>query len=482
MRNYFYSKHFFYGITFVISACLLAGLLLRFYLSSEKPGEDATTLIEDRKKSLVPTTPVDTMSSKITTPTLTLTQTPSSLVTRETAPNITRPVYLLAEESATTIEVWQFSPDKGEWLVLHSVTRPTHKPENITIPPQEIERMQNYLATQSTSGRVPDVSSFERYTEYFALAPTIKQLAFVEWYSFFVDETQKGHFGIQHTGSLALETDQSQSFFQAPVQVLVDEFYYYTALAKLLWSPDAEYFSLSYDIIEYNSTPLIVNVNTGIVQQLDSTANLFGPLAWSPDSRSVVLYLYRSDFEAAGGVMRLCEIESLNCRNIELDGVWVEPSGVDWTPHRNQIVFTGSDVDFRRSASPPPFSLYLFDPETEVVHRVLDNLNRSLADPQWSPDGQFIAVEYSNEGTVASPNTIVIVEPDAEQIITEIPIEGCDWQWEQSSQSIMQLPCGRSETGSLMVFSIFDDSSQQIELPFELSLKRRLRFNILKRP
>lgn len=442
-------------------------------------GKDSGGVVDIVKATLPPTVVHDT-PTLTTTFILTATQIPSSSFNGEViTPTITTPIDLLAQDNITTTEVWHFSPNSEQWSMSYSVTKAIEKPDNIAIPSQEIKRLKNYLETQSRPVSVPGDSLFKLYPGYLALSPTVKQLAFVESYLFFVDEKiQEAHFGVENVGTLDLETGQSQVFFQAPVQELINGEYYYTTLEMPLWSPNGQYFSVAYYTIDQNATPIIINVNKKTVQQLESSADLYGPLAWSPDSTTVVLYLYRSHFETSGGVIRLCKIDPLNCKDIELNGVWVEPLGMDWTPHRNQIVFSGSNEDFRWSPSPSPFGLYLFDPKTNAIHQVLDNFNSTLRKPRWSPDGRFIAAEYNKEGIAASPNTVAIVDMDSEQLITKLPIEGCDWQWEQSSQAIILL-CGKY---GLKVLSVIDASSQLIELPDNLRGKRRLGFNTLKLP
>ncbi len=413
------------------------------------------------------------------------TKVPLSLVKKIVTPNVTTPIYVLAEDGETTIEVWQFLPDDDRWSKLYAITRPIDKPDEVTIPAEEIERMNEYTKTLSLPPYIPEGSLFKRNPRYFTLSPVINHLAIVEWYSVYITDNQQGFFGINYTGNLVLETGQSQMLFQSPARVLVEERYYLASLGKPLWSPNAQYYAVDYHVIHQDYTPLIININTGTVQQLESEANLLGSLAWSPDSTTVFLYLYRSGFDSPGGIIRLCEIASLNCWNIELDGVWIDTWEVDWSPQRNQIVFAGANEDINWSSTPPPFSLYVFDPETEVVHEVLDNFNRSLRIPRWSPDGKFIAVEYNLEDETDFPNAIMIVDPDAGQIITEIPIEGCfgEWQWEQSSQSILQLPCFKTETtNDLMIYDIFDRFRQQIELPVEIDMKNRLGFDTLSLP
>jgi len=459
MINFADRKYFYYGIVILIG--LVAGiLLLRAGLRATEPGQDAERLGEGTRESLPPTVKVMT-------------------------PTITAPIYLLANESITTTEVWKSSPDDGQWSMLHSISKAIDKPEDVIIPPDEIERMENYIKTLSPPPDVPAGSLFKRYPVWLVLSPTIQQLAYVESYSFWATDNQQGQFGINHTGSFTLETGQSQSFFQVPIRVLVGEDYYGAGLGKPLWSPNGQYFSVDYDVSYNDTTPLIINVNTGVVQQLESAASFLDPLAWSPDSKTLILYLYRSGYEASGGVIRRCEIEPLSCRDIELEGVWFHVLGADWSPQRNQIVFSGADEDFI-AFSHPPFGLYLFDPETDTVHKVIDNFDSTLENPRWSLDGRFIAVRSNDQtGTVASPsppNTVVVIEPDSGQVITEIVVGGCDWQWEQSGQPIIQVLCNRIENSDLENFNIFDASSQTIVLPDDLQGKRRLGFNTLRLP
>ncbi len=485
MKHNLKRNHIFYGVVIIVGLCVVISFVLWFRLELLESTKDVESVIEHTLEGEAVTT--GEVSSAMTTPVLVMTEESSSSVNEAIFQTeiVNAPIYILAEDSETMVEVWQFLPKDDQWTRLYTISRPIDKPDKLIIPDQEMERMNNYLATQSPSLQLPTSSIFKSYIRYLVLSPTINQLAFVEWYSYFADESQQGHFGVKHTGSLILETSQSQNFFQSPVQSLIDEIYYFTSLHKPLWSPDAQYYSIEYEVTHFETTPLVINVTTGTVQQLESSADLSGPLAWSPDSTTVFLYLYRSGFDSSGGIIRLCEVEPVNCRDIELDEIWVDTWGADWSPQRDQIVVVGAKEDINWASTPPSFSLYLFDPETEVVSEITDNFNRSLRVPRWSPDGKLIAVEYNPKDETDFPNTIVIVDSDAGQTIAEIPVEGCfgEWQWKQNSQSILQLPCFKTETNnSLKIYDVFDGSRQQIELPVEIGLKNRLGFDTLSLP
>ncbi len=487
MIHHFSKRYFYYGIVILIG-CVIGISLLRANLQSTKPDQDTAGLGEVIKEGVHPTVSTDQFSVVTSTPILALTQTPQSLIQTVMPMTITAPIYLLASESITTTEVWKLSPDDGQWTMLHSISKAIDKPENVIIPPEEIERMENYIKTLSLANDGSSAFSFRRYPMWLVLSPPTQQLAYLESYLTWVTDDEQGLFGITQIGSSTLETEQSHIFFQVPVRVLIEEDYYGTDLSKPLWSPNAQYFSITYNVNSYTvpdrSTPLVININTSIVHQLETVDmdSFLEPLVWSPDSKTLILYLYRSDSVTSGDVIRRCNIETLSCRDIELEGVWFY-SGADWSSHRNQIVFSGANERFNTLSDP---ALYVFDPETDTIHKIIDNFDSSkLENPRWSLDGRFIAVisDYKT-GTVASPSSpaIVVVEPDTGQIVTEIPFEGCDWQWEQSGQPIIQVLCNKIEGSYLENFNIFDTSSQTIELPDALQGKRRLGFNTLRLP
>lgn len=168
-------NHFLYGITVIIGVCVVVGiLLLWFSLRSTEPVQDVERLGEGTKESLPPAVVANDLPSVTNTPILTLTQTPLSLVQEVITPTIAAPIYLLANESITTTEVWKFSPDDGQWSMLHSISKAIDKPEDVIIPPEEIERMENYIKTLSPPPDVPAGSLFKRYPRYLVLSPTIK--------------------------------------------------------------------------------------------------------------------------------------------------------------------------------------------------------------------------------------------------------------------------------------------------------------------
>ncbi len=470
MRYHFRRKHF-YRMAVMVGLGVVAGMfLLWFWSGSKKPAQNLKNELEPMAASLFPVVAAIEMPTLTATVVLTPTEMPLAPVKKVVTPTVTAPIYVLSNGVGTNvINVWQFLPENNRWSKLYTITYPLDKSGEVAVPVEEMERMKKYLANQIPPIHLLADPVFRPHPMYLVLSPTTKQLAFVEWYSYSADRSEEGYFGVVYTGNFTPETNQSQIFFQSPFELLIDEMDYFTGLDEPLWSPDEQYYSTEYEVVHLRNTPLIINVNTGEVQRLEGAADLFGPLAWSPDSTTVFLYLYRSGFDSSGGVIRLCEIEPVSCRDIELDGIWIDAWMVDWSPQRNEIVFAGADEDFKRSPSPPPFSLYLFDPETDKVRELVGNFNRSLAKPHWSPDGRLIAAEYNPEGVVASPNTIVIVDPEARQVINEIPIQGCAWQWEQNSQSIVQLQCG--EQHSLKLFSVIDATSQSIPLPDELGSK-----------
>ncbi len=483
--RYYSHRNYFYRLTIIIGLAVVVGIFLLWFRSvSKEPAQTVKSGFENPGRNLPPTvTAIETPALTATT-ILTSTEMPLVPVKEVVTPTITTPIYILGKKIKTNIiNVWQLLPDNSHWSKLYTITYPLDKSNEVTVPPQEIERMKKYLATaQPPLVEYPPGPVFERSPLSLALSPTVKQLAFVEWYSVYVSVSEEGLFGVAYTGNFMPESNQSQIFFQSPLHVFVDRLDYLATLGMPLWSPNAQYYSVQQNLIHQNSTPLIINVNTGEVQRLEGAADLFGPLAWSPDSTTVFLYLYRSGFDSSGGLIRLCQIEPLNCRDIELDGVWIDAWMADWSPQRNQVVFAGANEDFNSSFSPPPFSLYVFDPKTDTVRELIGNFNRSLAKPHWSPDGRLIAAEYNDENVDADPNSIVIVDPEAKQVITKIPFGGCTWpwdtwQWDQNSQSIVQLTCGIPR--KLMVSNVFDKSNRQIELPSELSDDAWLGFNTI---
>lgn len=389
-----------------------------------------------------------------------------------------KPTYILAEQSPTEVEIWQLS-STNKWSKFYTVTRPADKPEDVILPTEEIERLEEYLANEPSAQNKP----FSRSRMYYVLSPTRKQFAFVEWYSLHATPYQAGFFGVNYAGNVMLETNKTSIFFQSPSRIPTDRHDLFTSLKTPLLSPDGQYYAIEHRILHGHSTPLIINTNTGTIQKLEPIPQESKLLAWSPDSTMVFLNLYRSAFDSPGDLIRLCEIEPLNCRDIELDGIWIYAREANWSPYHNEIVFVGSIEDFHWASSPQStFGLYLFDPETDMIQELLANVNSSLSNPRWSPNGRFVAVGYSNKGLLRSPDTILIIDRENQQIFAQIPVEGwiSDWQWSQDNKAILLLPSYKTETSDLIKISISDGSKEHIELPAEINLKAHLGFDNLR--
>jgi len=155
-------NYFFNGIVVVIGLCIVAGVTLLWSgIGSSEQGKGKENVVKATKGSVTPSVIIDELLSS--SPISTTVENSLSLIKGVVAPTVPASIYILVEDGAT-IEVWQFSPDDDRWLKFHSVTRPVDKSDDVIIPTQEIERMQNYLESNSLPPEMPDNSLFKRYT------------------------------------------------------------------------------------------------------------------------------------------------------------------------------------------------------------------------------------------------------------------------------------------------------------------------------
>ena len=223
-----------------------------------------------------------------------------------------------------------------------------------------------------------------------------------------------------------------------------------------VWSPNSEYLAIVHRLNEEKSIPLIVNVNTGKVQEISTTMDVSTPIRWSPDGATIA-------WGRSGGLLELCEIDVGGCENINLANFDIWGQSIDWGPYGGQVVYTDSGV----------FDLNLLDPVTGSEQKIPIGINGLLENPRWSSNGQYIATDYR-------PNmsdffqSLLIIEPISGQIASQIQVEHSEseWAWGKDNEMILMLTGTQLSGYGLAIFDMHNGTLKPIPLPDDLKTKQ----------
>jgi dipeptidyl aminopeptidase/acylaminoacyl peptidase len=380
--------------------------------------------------------------------------------------------YLVAHESQTA-QIWRVSPDNGSSSIVYEVAKSVDRPIGTVFPPEEIEKLQSYLAEQSTSSTTTARGLLSRpYIQSLALSPTAEALAWVEGDTYWVEGSAVG-FGVQRLMTLNLNTGNSNILLQVPLHA--DEGLIYYNISDPTWSPDGQYVAVIRSIRggPVEASLIVVNVSTGQTQEIKGTIDSAGPLVWAPDSATIAWSLSRWHARASGGAIRLCILRTEECRNVELDGLWIWGWGMDWAPDGKQIIFVAKQEDSDLFSDSARTGLYSFEPSTGLIQDVPIDVDGVLERPRWSPDGQLLAVDHRPKlGEFVQ--SLLVIEPTSGQIVSQLPIERVEssWAWGYDSHSILALIGTDRAQLEVGIFNIQDSSLRTIVLPDELVTKQ----------
>jgi Tol biopolymer transport system component len=379
-----------------------------------------------------------------------------------------RPFYLATLEPSTA-QIWQVSLGDGSSSVIYEISKNADRAVDMVFPPEELERLQSYLAEQSI-GSIGTVSELlpEPYIDRMTLSTTGNALAWIEGDIYPIEESATS-FGVQRLMVLNVNSGDPDVLLQIPLHAEDGPVYY--TIDGPSWSQDGQSVAIIRGVkgSPVEASLIVVDVSTRQSQEIKATIDSSGPVAWSPDSTMVAWSLSRWHTQSLGGAIRICTLCTEECRDIELEHLWAR-GHMDWSPDGNVIAFAASNEN-PNLVSEPDARLYTLDVSTGSVQEWPIPLDGVLENPQWSPDGQFLASDYRSKlGDFFQ--SLVIVDPT--KIVGQLSTQRTEssWVWSDDGRSILVLIGIDREQLEVGLFSINDSSLQMLELSDELSGKQ----------
>jgi Tol biopolymer transport system component len=352
--------------------------------------------------------------------------------------------------------------------MIYEITESAERSGGSLFPADEIERLQAYLAAQSppitmtVSELVPEPGISWR-----TLSLTEGALAWVEGDMYCVWDLT-GCFGVTRLVVLDLSTGSSEVLLQMPKHAGGD-LVYNVIVDGPIWSPNGQYVAALRGIrnIPVEGSLIIVDVSTGQVQEIVTTVDSGAPLVWAPDGATIAWELSRWHTRSSGSAVRLYTPRTGECRDIELDGLWVWNWSMDWAPTGEQIVFSAEHEESDVFSDEADIGLYLLDPSTNFVQRVSVDVDGALENPRWSPNGQLLAADYRPK-VGDNFQSLLVIEPTSGQIVSQLSMQRdwSSWAWGRRGDSILVLV--GADVG---IFDVRDGSLRIVELPDDLATK-----------
>jgi Tol biopolymer transport system component len=390
----------------------------------------------------------------------------------------TYPIYLVARESSTA-QIWQVSPDGNSSSLVYEITKSVNRPVATVFPPEEIEKLQSYLALQSLPITTTESALLpEPYIEWLTLSPMGDAVAWVEG-DVYRDGNSAVWFGVQRVITLDLNTRDPNVLLQMPSHA--DEFNRFHISGDPAWSSDGQHVAVIRGFTggAVEASLIVVNISTGQTRKTTVTVDSSGPLIWSPDNTTIAWPLSRWHTRSSGGAVRFFTLYTEECKDIELEGLWVWGWSMDWSPDGKRIVFAAKQENSDVFSDDAKLGLHLLDPSTGLVQDVPVDIDGVLENPRWSPDGQLLAVDYRPKvGDFFQ--SLLVIEPNSGQIVSQlsVPRAVSSWVWGRDGHSILVLTgigsvlyTGRAGL-EVKIFDVRDGSLQTVELPDNLATKQ----------
>ena len=203
-----------------------------------------------------------------------------------------------------------------------------------------------------------------------------------------------------------------------------------SALAQLAWSPNSQKIAFIEGFLNRDYRVKIIDVRTGEVENLglSGAGGLFP--TWSPDSSLLVMAVADET-----GSMFAIDILSANgtLSQKNLAGSWGVIDGIDWSPDGKTIVFAASE-----DSSPERLELYWLNIETKELAKLPLDENLSYENPQWSPDGNMIAMN-ARPTRANWVDKLLVYNVAAQKIVATVEGQrfSQNFYWSDDSQTIL---------------------------------------------
>jgi dipeptidyl aminopeptidase/acylaminoacyl peptidase len=141
----------------------------------------------------------------------------------------------------------------------------------------------------------------------------------------------------------------------------------------------------------------VVSADGGAPMQLTFGAyNERGELAWTPDSRSLIISANRTkDWALQPGISDLFRLSAADGALTQLTHRFGPNRDPQVSPKGDKIAYTGYDERHRGYEN---VKLYVMDRDGSNAHAITEGLDRSVESPRWAADGKSLYVLYVDRG------------------------------------------------------------------------------------
>jgi Tol biopolymer transport system component len=416
--------------------CVLPFILFGCAVSPGGPSTSPTTptalfsTTNSRLPSQVPTPPVretDTPSplpSQVPTPLVRGTATPSPGPTLKDRP-VENTVYYLVwqeEEESDRSEIWQASLDGTEQRLIYQRIRP----------------------------RETDEDSEEQWSiQYLELSPDGQKLAFSDLLVYWSKSARSVWF-YKQVSIWVIDVDGSR-----PVKLIEftedDQESDVHVVRRLIWSPDSTRL-LVHRLHGYGRPDIlhVVNVATGEVTEIGpGTAG-----SWSPDSRFITYARNRTGANGTEGFYVTTADGQEQKRILPWDEFTYYQLGPEWSPDGERLLFstkwlTGTALG----------NVCTIAPDGTQLQPLLSKVE--YFDPQWSPDGRYIAM---GGGTTSDDLHILDIQSGRTwRVASDIELDSVEW----SDDSLFLLVYKYGISGGIYYIRAEDGKQVRIPIPVE---------------
>lgn len=351
-------------------------------------------------------------------------------------------------------QIWQMSADGSSSRVVYEIYSSVQRPASDVLPGEELQWLENLLVSIT-----PTLSSSQIYLTphiaHLSLSPDKQKLSWIET-DFGCYSGAATCVGGQRLVTLDLSTGNQRQYWKTAMHS--PEGLPSQGILSQAWSPNGRY--IAFAIGSTRSRPCVSVLRIADVQ--DNTVNELGEggerLSWSSDGQ----HLIASDCDSSGTIIRRYGIGNNSSGHISVPALDFGGLSSSWSRKSNQIAVAAapsSDLVYTRTA------LYTVDPFTGIVKGILST-GGSYENPQWSPDGNLLAMD-SRLDLTKNYDQLIIVDPQTGETLANLREERANrvWQWSQDGSALLVLRGIREIPQSIIVWSIKDNSIKTLPLP-----------------